>query len=67
MCADNIPNKCIEEAFAFALFKALERSDTSGVVQEAAGIERTTIDGTFNLNAVAKQVLWDLRDRLKPV
>jgi len=49
----------LEKKLAAAIHRALEISDHSGFVEGVP--ERTIIDGTFNLEAVAKQVLWDLR------
>jgi hypothetical protein len=58
--AEHIPE--IETALAVALYKALEQSNPSGFLQGEPN--RAIIDGTFNLEAVAKQVLWDLRHHL---
>jgi hypothetical protein len=52
----------LEDALAEALFRALSRGSPYGFV--SGDIERAVIDGSFNLQAILRLVLWGLRGRL---
>ncbi len=58
-------NLTLEVDLAMAIHRALKQSDHTGFVE--GNPDRTIVDGTFNLESVAKQVLWDLRRRLKTI
>jgi hypothetical protein len=55
----------IEDRLAAAILEALRRADPSAFIQGEPASGPTTIDGTFNLEVVARMVLWELRDRLE--
>lgn len=52
----------IEDRLAHAVYSTLRRADPTAFIEGGAESKRTTIDGTFNLEAVARLILWDLRD-----
>jgi hypothetical protein len=54
------PDIEIEKRIAAAIFLALKNSDPLAFVEGDPESKRTVIDGTFNLEAVAKMILWDL-------
>ncbi|MGP0093935.1 MAG: hypothetical protein ACLPKB_28930 [Xanthobacteraceae bacterium] len=57
-------NPDIESELAIAIFRALKNSDPTAFIQGEPASKRTTVDGTFNLEAVAKMILWDLKDHV---
>ena len=61
------PVAAVELVVAHAIFDALRKSDSSAYMSGEPGSKRTLVDGAFNLEAVAKMVLWDLRDVLRPL
>lgn len=61
--AENFPEP--EELLAQAIFSALKQSDPAAFISGAPDTHRTVIDGTFNLEAVSKMVLWEMRATLE--
>jgi hypothetical protein len=55
----------IESELALAIFRALKNGDPTAFIQGEPDSKRTIVDGTFNLEAVAKMILWDLKDHVK--
>ena len=52
----------MEARLAKAIYSAMKDSDPTAMIQGEPESCRTLIDGTFNLQTVAKLVLYDLRD-----
>jgi hypothetical protein len=64
---ENCPDS-IETRLARAVYDVFKRADPTAYIELRAENGSTAIDGSFDLDVVARLILWDLRDcELLPV